>query len=123
MVFFPVLDFEFIEYDVRQQLLDNRYVQALSGENLVHIFTSRCATSYYPIRTLTFAVDHQLWGLNPRGFKLTNGLVHLANVFLIFWLVLRLLRHPAGPRTDGSRNGRQDVCSAAFSAGSSPCTR
>ncbi|MFC1597659.1 hypothetical protein ACFL5Q_06965 [Planctomycetota bacterium] len=114
-VFFPVLDFAFIEYDVRQQLLDNRYVQALSGENLGHIFTSRCATSYYPIRTLTFAVDHQLWGLNPRGFKLTNGLIHLANVLLVFWLVLRLFRHAAASR--GSPNGRQDVCVAAFSAG------
>ena len=66
-VFFPILDFEFVDYDVCKQLIENRYVQGLSGENLKHIFTSRCVTSYYPVRTLTFAVDYQFWGLDPGG--------------------------------------------------------
>ena len=66
----------------------------LTVENLGHIFTSRCTKSYYPVRTLTFAVDHEIWGLHPGGFKLTNGLIHLGNVFLVFWLNLKTLLWP-----------------------------
>jgi tetratricopeptide (TPR) repeat protein len=113
-VFFPIVDFEFVDYDVRAQVVDNPYIRALSVENLKHIFTSRCATSYYPIRTLTFATDYQLWGLKASGFKLTNGLIHLTNVLLVFWLILRLFRHAAS--TNGSHSW-WDFSVATFSAG------
>ena len=75
VVFVPILGFEFVDYDVSTSVVRNPHIRGLSGENLKHIFTSRCIESYYPIRTLTYAVDYSLWGLNPGGFKLTNGLV------------------------------------------------
>ena len=113
-VFWPMVRFEFVQYDARQQLLENPGVQRMTVENLKHIFTSRCVTSYYPVRTLTYALDYQLWGLHAGGFKLTNGLIHWANVLLVFWLVLRLFRHPCS--ADRSP-GWWDVCVATFSAG------
>lgn len=94
VVFFPIVGYEFVDYDVRVQVLENRYIRSLSLENLKHVLTSRCITSYYPVRTLSFAVDYYLWGLNPGGFKLTNGLIHLANVLLVYWLVTRLFHRP-----------------------------
>lgn len=115
LIFWPILGFQFVDFDVRQQLVYNPHVRDLSIENLKHIFTSRCVLSYYPVRTLTFAVDHQLWGLDPAGFKLTNVLIHLTNVLLVFWLILRVFRSPtlAGERAWK----RSDVCVAALSAG------
>jgi len=112
-VFFPILGFEFIEYDVPGQVLENPYVRGLTGENLKHIYTTRCITSYYPVRTLTYALDYQLWGLNPWGFKLTGGLIHLANVLLVFWLILRLFPRSA----EASPPAWWDVLLATFSAG------
>lgn len=44
-----------------------------------------------PLATISFAIDHAFWGLNPWGYKLTSLLVHLANVVLVFLLVRRLL--------------------------------
>ena len=44
-----------------------------------------------PIATISFAIDHAFWGLNPWGYKLSGLLVHLANVVLVFLLVRRLL--------------------------------
>lgn len=44
-----------------------------------------------PIATISFAVDHAFWGMNPWGYKLSGLLVHLANVVLVFLLVRRLL--------------------------------
>ena len=105
--FFPLRDCEFIDFDVRAQLLDNPRVHGLSGENLKQIFTSWSLTSYYPIRALSYAVDYQIWGLNPRGFRLTNSLIHLANVLLVFWLILRLLPRRASVDAPGHRQLHQ----------------
>lgn len=115
IVFFPILKFEFVDVDVPKVLLNNRDVQGLTGENLKNIFTSRSVSSYYPIRSLTYAVDYQFWGLDPRGFKLTNGLIHLANVLLIFWLVLRLYRDSVA--ADTAPKAWWDISVATFSAG------
>ncbi len=98
-----MLGFDFIRYDVREQLLEDPHIQGLSFENLIQIFTTRRITSYYPIRTLSFAVDFQVWGQNPAGFKLTNGLIHLANVLLVFWLGIRLLGSPFAVEQANSR--------------------
>ncbi len=114
-VFLPVVNYEFIDYDVHGQVLTNPHIRGLTAENLTSIFTSRSLTSYYPVRTLSFAIDYQLWGLHPRGFTLTNLLIHVVNVQLVFWLILRLFHHPAG----GLRPHRSfwNVCAAGFSAG------
>ncbi len=114
VVFFPVLRFEFVGQDVRAQVVDNPHVHGLTIENLKHILTTRCITSYYPVRALSFALDYQLWGPNPAGFKLTSALVHWANVLLVFWLIGRLFRHFA---RDGSRNPWWDLAAATFAAG------
>ncbi len=102
-VFFPMLHYDFISYDVHDQIINNPYIRGLTGANLRHIFTSRCITSYYPIRTVSYAIDYQVWGLSPFGFKLTNGLIHLANVMLLFALLLRLLACSGSRETSGSR--------------------
>ena len=114
-VFRPISDCRFVDYDVGLQLLENPRVHGLSAENIRYIFTSRCVTSYYPIRSLTYAVNYQLWGLNAGVFKLTNGAIHLGNVLLVFWLVLRLFRHP--PSAAESPRSIWDICVATFSAG------
>jgi hypothetical protein len=114
-VFWPVVGFEFVDYDVSMQVVDNPHIRGLTWENLKHILTSPCVTSYYPVRTLSFALDYQLWGLSAGGFKLTGGLLHLASVLLVFWLVLRLYGHPAAAVE--SPQPRYELWLAAFSAG------
>jgi len=115
VAFFPIVGFEFIESDAVSQAVHNPHIRGLTGENLKHIFTSRCITSFYPVRTLTYAIDYQFWGLNAAGFKLTNGLIHLANTLLVFLLILRLLRDwaPAGR----SPKAWADACVATFATG------
>ena len=114
-VFFPVWQFELVDYDVTGQVVNNEHVRALNWENLKHIFTSRCVTSYYPIRTLSFALDYRIWGLHAGGYKLTSGLIHLVNVHLVFWLALRLCADPAA--SVQSAGPRRDLFLATFSAG------
>jgi len=43
---------------------------------------------------LTFALDHALWGLDPRGFHATNLAIHLLAALLLAALARRLLSAP-----------------------------
>lgn len=112
--FSPVLDFEFIRYDVREQLLEDPNIRGLSFENIRQILTTRRITSYYPVRTLTFALDYHFWELNPRGFKLTNLLLHLSSTLLVFWLLRRMMGVGDTPRTARWRLAISTFLAAVF---------
>lgn len=111
-VFWPILGFNFVNYDVETQLLTNPHITGLSVENLKYILTSPCITSYYPARSFSFLVDYEIWGLNPFGFKLTNLLIHLGNALLLYWLLLRIFRGAGDSRSLHKR----DAAVAAFTS-------
>lgn len=100
-VFWPMVTFEFVNFDTDAHVVKNPYIRGLTWRNVTHILTTR-APSYRPVRTLTYALDYELWGLNPAGFKLTNGLLHLSNVLLVFWIILRVLDHHSRPLSEPS---------------------
>lgn len=114
-VFFPIVGFEFIDLDMKDLVIENPYVREFSVKNIKHIFTTRNVVSYYPVRLFTYLVDYQIWGLNAGGFKFTNGLIHLVNVYLIFWLILRLFRRSAEIEEPGSK--WREVLVATLGAG------
>ena len=45
---------------------------------------------YRPLSMASFAVDHVLWGDNPSGYHLTNLVLHIMNVLLVYFLVFGL---------------------------------
>jgi tetratricopeptide (TPR) repeat protein len=48
---------------------------------------------YRPLPTLSFAVDHRLWGLRPFPYRAENLLLHAVNGFLVFKILAHLLRY------------------------------
>ena len=63
-----------------------------------------------PLVNLSYAIDHAIWGLNPFGYHLTNVLLHILNVILLYVLTRRLVedrerRHPSPPRAPISAPG------------------
>lgn len=45
---------------------------------------------YRPIQILSYAIDYKLWKLNPIGYHISNILLHLLNVFLVFLILLEI---------------------------------
>ena len=91
--------------------------------------------SYRPLRDISHAVDFALWGEDPFGFHLTNVLIHIANVLLVFLLIRRFTRqtltatmaalifavHPIQTDAVTYISGRRDVLFALFYLASFHC--
>src|SRR2546428_2669194 len=69
---------------------------------------------YIPLSWMTLGLDYLLWGMQPRGYHLTNLLLHAANA-VVFYLVARRILGLALPGPDNPGPGRLAV-SAAFAA-------
>lgn len=87
----PVRKYEFVDYD------DDRYVTAnpriqegLSWKNAAWALTATEVANWHPLTWLSHMADCQLYGLNPAGHHLTNLLLHLANVLLLFHALRRM---------------------------------
>jgi hypothetical protein len=60
--------------------------------------------AYRPLRYLSYAADHALWGDDPAGYHAVNLALHLLAVFGVFFLVRRVLRAgPEPPTGDAAR--------------------
>jgi protein O-mannosyl-transferase len=54
---------------------------------------------WVPVTWMTLGLDYLAWGLNPRGYHLTNVLLHSANAMVAYLIALRLLRAARSPNT------------------------
>ncbi|MFC1631249.1 tetratricopeptide repeat protein [Candidatus Omnitrophota bacterium] len=83
-------------WDDNSLILENRYIKQL--KHLPYIFSLHywryhhpgTKGLYRPITTVSFALDYSLWRVSPFGYHLSNLILHIINVLLIYFLVVRL---------------------------------
>jgi tetratricopeptide (TPR) repeat protein len=88
--FLPVLDAGFV-YDDTPNIVKNAHYRGLAPANLRWMFTTTKMGHYQPLSWLTLGIDYTIGKMNPVGYHLTNLLLHLVNVVLVYVLALRLL--------------------------------
>ena len=118
---------------------DVTFIHFLTGDtiwsNLRHIFASPSSFTdeggglYRPVTLFFNLLDYSIWGLNPFGYHLTNGLFHAANTVLVYLLCCGLFRrdrslallatlffavHPIHANSVYWISGRTDVIAAFF---------
>jgi tetratricopeptide (TPR) repeat protein len=89
VVFGQTLGHEFVNYDDDVYVSENPAV--IAGLNLAGVgwaFTHIVASNWHPVTMLSHMLDCRLYGLNAGGHHLTNVLLHMTTVILLF-LVLR----------------------------------
>ena len=90
-VYSQVLDHEFINFDDDIYVTENSIVQVgLTNENIIRIFTEPIFGLWIPITTLSYVIDYEVYGLNSKGYLLTNLLFHIANSLLLFLVLFRI---------------------------------
>jgi len=86
-----LLGHDFISLDDGTYVLANPHVRGgFSFGNIAWAFGAGYASNWHPLTWLSHMVDCQFFGVNSGGHHLTNLLLHLANVLLLFTLLRRM---------------------------------
>ncbi len=92
VVYWPVVHCGFLNMDDPCYFAANpRILSGLKGSNVVWAFTTGYVSNWHPLTWLSLMLDAQLFGPGPAGPHFTNLLFHLANTFLLFLLLRRLM--------------------------------
>jgi len=90
-IYSQVQDHEFINFDDDKYVTESSLVQAgLTNENIIRVFTTTHSGGWAPITSISYMLDYQLYGLNPKGYLLTNVFFHIANSLLLFLIFFRM---------------------------------
>jgi len=79
----------FINFDDSAYVTENRIVQqGLTADALRWAFSTTAEANWHPITWLSHEFDCQLFGLQPAGHHLTSLVFHVANVVLLFLILV-----------------------------------
>ncbi len=84
----PALKNGFItKWDDKDYITENNHL-GLSKANIEHsFFKGEDHGMYLPLTSLSFSINNYFSGLNPLPYHLTNILLHLTIILLVFWLM------------------------------------
>ncbi|TVM03866.1 MAG: hypothetical protein CV087_03085 [Candidatus Brocadia sp. WS118] len=130
IVFFNTLNNAFV-YDDSVTVVTNSLIKSWKNIHFIfssHYFILSGELSYRPVVTVSYVIDYFLWGLNPKGFHLTNVFLQSANVVLFYLFLKHVVRvntfsfiaallfatHPVLTETVNSISYREDLLAALF---------
>jgi len=89
--------FDYVNYD-DGLILSKRWIEIreFSWAGLLRMFSFTGQAAYQPLRHLAFAVIYHFGGTHPFGYHLFNLLFYLANLWVVFLLLKKLLRLSRG---------------------------
>ena len=91
LLYLPALGHQFLNYDDDLYLTRNPHLRlGLSRAGLAWAFTTDHGANWFPLTWLSWLLDYRIWGLDPRGFHLTNLLLHAASAALLYLVLARL---------------------------------
>lgn len=90
--FAPALRASFVSWDDEKNFLSNPHYRGLSLEQLRWMWTTFHLGHYVPLSWMTLGADYELWGMDARGYHLTNLLLHALGAIVVYFLARRLLR-------------------------------
>jgi tetratricopeptide (TPR) repeat protein len=107
-----------VTWDDDRNFLDNLRYRGLDAEHLHWMWTTFHMGHYIPLSWMTLGVDYEVWGMDARGYHLTNLVLHCVNALLIYFIARRILAlvAPALIGADRSRLAGAAVFAALFFA-------
>lgn len=97
-VFSPAFSGDFLDWDDNLTVVANVHLETLDLGTLRWAATTFFMGHYQPLTWLSLALDRAIWGLDPRGFHLTNVVLHLLSSLLVYRIVLFVVEHAVSSR-------------------------
>ena len=93
-VYLQSLNNDFVNWDDEQYVYKNTSITTLHGDSIVYtlqkIFTTYVVGNYHPLTMLSYCMEYNLYGLNPKAYHTTNLSIHLLNSLLVFVFIYLL---------------------------------
>jgi protein O-mannosyl-transferase len=90
-VYCQILEHNFINYDDRDYVIENRHVlSGLTQNNIDWAFQSVYLSNWHPVTWLSHMLDVEVFGLEPSGHHLTSLIFHIANSLLLFSVFVKM---------------------------------
>ena len=92
-VYWRVQDFDFVNIDDDLYVSENPHVQeGLTVDSVIWAFSfqGKKDTYWHPVAWLSHALDCRFFGLKAGRHHLTNLVIHVANILLLFWVFRRM---------------------------------
>lgn len=74
----------FLNWDDGAYVFNNIHIRELTVENIKHLLSDYYIGEWFPLQMLSYLFDYQIWGLDVRGYHLTNLLFHTGSVILLY---------------------------------------
>ncbi len=89
VLYFNSLGNRFTNWD-DGMIYQSSLIRNLNWTTIRKIFTYQKASTYQPIRMLSYAVDYRFWKLNPMGYRMTNIFFYVLTCITIFFVIRHL---------------------------------
>ena len=87
--YFKCLPYPFLNLD-DPYYINNSYIRDLTWKGIYNIFSQPIVDNYFPLQILSYAIDFQIWHVQPFGYRLHNVVLHILNAALIFLLLKKI---------------------------------
>lgn len=83
-------------YDDNTYVVENRQIRSIA--NIPNAFVSSYPPDskeqglYRPMVTISYIFDYAIWGLNPKGFHLTNLILHILTSIIVYLLAFEIIK-------------------------------
>ena len=85
LVYWQVRNYSFVNYDDRQYVTHNHYVNTgFTLDSIKWAFTAIHASNWHPLTWLSHMLDCQIYEMNAGHHHMTNVLFHILNTLLLF---------------------------------------
>jgi tetratricopeptide (TPR) repeat protein len=114
VAFWPAFRAGFVNWDDDRNFLTNVHYRGLDIEHLGWMFTTFHMGPYQPLAWVTLGLDHALYGMDARGYHVTNVAWHAATAVLFFFLARALFECVRPEWTSRMRDGSAFLAALLF---------
>lgn len=90
--YYKSLPYPFLNLD-DPYYINNPYIRDLTWKGIYGIFSQPIVDNYFPLQILSYAIDYQIWHVQPFGYRLHNVVLHILNAVLVFLLLKKIFSH------------------------------